>query len=375
MKRIFNQAPARLRTTSPQTAAARGALRRSAAAVVAAALLSASCTKEPESMPLPDGVREISITALLDGADAAPSGDPATGTKAPVTDGGANSKAVLADMHFLRKDGATVQTNFAGVTAVGGSRDASGKITFTTGSVPAYDKGNLNAWFAAYWPATAAGGATVTAGSKVVWTIDGSRDILVSTLDASKSYDAGKYTAPANPGMTLQHALARLQVVCAADATMDQAIVRAAWGKITKIQLLTSPATATYTYSTNALTYGAAGAVSLWKTDYSAKFENQALDLVKGSTAVTAEGMYPPGTGAVKLKVYSEKVTAGKEVSVQLASGSTNKNFERGLTHTITLSFGASLQQIGTTASISPWGTASDATAGKPDGIDPALPF
>lgn len=364
MMRIFNPAPIPLRFLRT------GAV-RCAAVLLAAALLAASCTKEPERAPLPNGVREISINTELDGTPEVSSEAPAT--KAPVVDGGTGAKAVLSNVHFLRKDGASMQTDFSGVTAIAGSRNAAGQITFA--SVPAYDKGNLNAWFVAYWPSASSDGATVTAGSKVVWTIDGSRDILLSTLDASKSYDAGKYTAPVSTGMTLQHVLAQLQVVCAANSSMDQAIVRAAWGKITKIELLTSPVSVTYTYSTNALTYGAAGAVSLWKPDYTARFESQSLDLVKGSTTVTAAGMYPPGTGVVKLKIYSERVTSGKEVSVQLKNGGTNMNFERGLAHQITLSFGASRQQIAATASITPWTSASDATAGKPDGIDPDLPF
>lgn len=366
MMRIFNPAPISLRFL-------RTGAERCTAALLAAALLAVSCSKEPESTPLPNGAREISINTELDGAPVVLSDK--TGTKAPVADGAAGAKAVLSDMHFLRKDGASMQTDFSEVTAIAGSRDATGLITFPEGSVPAYGKGNLNAWFVAYWPSASADGAAVAAGSKVVWTIDGSRDILLSTLDASKSYDAGKYTAPISTGMTLQHVLAQLQVVCTANSSMDQAIVRAAWGKITKIEILTSPASVTYTYSTNALTYGAAGAVSLWKPDYTGKFEGQGLDLVKGSTTVVAAGMYPPSAGAVKLKVYSERVTSGKEVSVQLQSGGTNKNFERGLTHKITLSFDALPQQITATASITPWTAASDAEAGKPDGIDPDLPF
>ncbi len=343
------------------------------AALTAVFLLSGSCTKNPDEGVLPGKGREIAISTRLDAAPVVQSDAPGNGTKAPVADGAADAGAVLSDMHFLRKNGATMQTDFSGVTALTASRDAAGKITF--GTVPTYDKGNSNAWFTAYWPTTSAGGAAVTAGTKVVWTIAGDQDILLSTLDAAKSYDAGKYTAPVSTGMTLQHVLAQLQVVCTADSSMDQAIVRAAWGKITKIEILTSPASVTYTYSTNALTYGAAGAVSLWKPDYTGKFEGQSLDLVKGSTTVVAAGMYPPSAGAVKLKIYSERVTSGKEVSVQLRSGGTNMNFERGLTHKITLSFGALPQQITATSSITPWAAASDAEADKPEGIDPDLPF
>lgn len=343
------------------------------AALTAVFLLSGSCTKHPDDGFLPGGGREIAISTRLDAAPEVQSDAPADGTKSPVADGSADSRAVLSDMHFLLKNGATVQTDFSGVTALTASRDAAGKITF--GTVPTYDKSDLNAWFTAYWPATPAGGAAVTAGTKVVWTIAGDQDILLSTLDPSASYDAGKYTAPVSTGMTLQHVLAQLQVVCTANSSMDQAIVRAVWGKITKIEILTSPASVTYTYSTNALTYGGAGAVSLWKPDYTGKFEGQALELVKSSTTVIAAGMYPPSTGELKLKVYSERVTSGQEVSVQLKSGGTNKNFERGLTHKITLSFDALPQQITATASIAPWAVAADAEADKPDGIDPDLPF
>ena len=321
----------------------------------AAALAAVSCSKEPEEGRQPDRGEGISILTTLGNSTPDAVNGSGAETKAPVADGGTNAKIALGNMHFLRKDGATMQTGFAGVTALVASREATGQITFTAGSVPSYDKSNLNAWFTAYWPATSAEGATVTAGSQVVWTVDGSRDILLSTLDASGSFDAGRYSAPGTGVMVLEHAMAQLQVVCTADAGVADAILEQAWGRITKIEILSSATTATYTYSNNTLSYGTAGALSLWKADYSARFEGQTYELTKNSTTVMAAGMYPPSRGAIRLKIYCEKVPGGKEVSVQLAGPGANKNFERGLTHKVTLTFGALPIDITVSASIIPW--------------------
>lgn len=366
MKRTTNKASAAAAATSPRRgAAACGAGLHLLAVCAAAALAAASCTESPDG-ELPGGEHTISILTTLGGANGA---DAAVKTsRAPVADGGDDARATLGDMHFLRRDGASVQTDFSGVTALAASRDASGRIVFAQGSVPMYDNTDLNAWFTAYWPATAAEGAAVTAGEKVVWTVDGSRDILLSTLDPSKSFDAGKYTAPGTAAMTLEHALAQLQVVCTVDAAESETVVRQTWGEITKIELLTSPATATYTYADNTLAYGAVGTLPLWTADYSARFEGRSHELTKDNT-VLAAGMYPPSTGVVRLKVYTEKLPAGKDVSVQLADSGTPKDFVRGLTHKVTLTFGALPAEIAVTATtITPWSAGYGGTTGVGDG-------
>lgn len=366
MKRTTNKVSAAAAATSPRRgAAACGAGLHLLAVCAAAALAAASCTESPDG-ELPGGEHTISIRTTLGGANGA---DAAVKTsRAPVADGGDDARAALGDMHFLRRDGASVQTDFSGVTALAASRDASGRIVFAQGSVPMYDNTDLNAWFTAYWPATAAEGAAVTAGEKVVWTVDGSRDILLSTLDPSKSFDAGKYTAPGTAAMTLEHALAQLQVVCTVDAAASETVVRQTWGEITKIELLTSPATATYTYADNTLAYGAVGTLPLWTADYSARFEGRSHELAKDNT-VLAAGMYPPSAGVVRLKVYTAKLPAGKDVSVQLAESGTPKDFVRGLTHKVTLTFGALPAEIAVTATtITPWSAGYGGTTGVGDG-------
>lgn len=366
MKRTTNKVSAAAAATSPRRgAAACGAGLHLLAVCAAAALAAASCTESPDG-ELPGGEHTISIRTTLGGANGA---DAAVKTsRAPVADGGDDARAALGDMHFLRRDGASVQTDFSGVTALAASRDASGRIVFAQGSVPMYDNTDLNAWFTAYWPATAAEGAAVTAGEKVVWTVDGSRDILLSTLDPSKSFDAGKYTAPGTAAMTLEHALAQLQVVCTVDAAESETVVRQTWGEITKIELLTSPATATYTYADNTLAYGAVGTLPLWTADYSARFEGRSHELAKDNT-VLAAGMYPPSAGVVRLKVYTAKLPAGKDVSVQLAESGTPKDFVRGLTHKVTLTFGALPAEIAVTATtITPWSAGYGGTTGVGDG-------
>ena len=357
MKRTTNNTSTITAGASPRRGiAARIAGRSALAACAAAALALGSCTESPDE-GLPGGDRVISISTVLGGANDANAANRADkATRAPVADGGEGACAALADMHFLRKDGATTQTDFSGVTALTASRSVSGAIAFAADGVPTYDKNNLNAWFTAYWPATAADGAAVTAGEKVVWTVDGSRDILLSTLDPAASFDAGKYTAPGTGAMPLEHVLAQLQVVCTADASVAESVVRQTWGKVTKIEILSSPATATYTYANNTLSYGAVAAMPLWTADYSAKFEGRSHELTKNTTAVTAAGMYPPGTGVVRLKVCTEKAAIGTEVSIQLADAGTNKDFERGLTHTVTLTFGAQPKEITVTGTtITAW--------------------
>lgn len=305
-----------------------------------------SCSKQEQEPLSPSGDGVIRLNAVVADAD---------GTKAPVIDGGAGAKATLANIHFLRKDGTTAQTNFGGVTALSGSRNASGAITIST--APTYAKSDANAWFVAYHPTTAPEGATVTAGSKVVWAINGKADILLSTLNAAQSYDAGKYSAPTTGTMTFKHALAQLEVICKAMPTTNVAadLVQSVWGNITKIELLTSPGDMTYTYATNALTYGAAAAKPLLYKDYTSAFFPVAIP-ANNSSVVTAAGMFAPSTGIIRLKVYSVNFPDGIMIPVQLKNSSDVAcNFEAGKRYTVTLTFGADDKNIEVKSTIADW--------------------
>ena len=310
-----------------------------------------SCTpdsdlSESESLP----AHPIRISASIDGAATR-----AATTTGPIKDGTeANAKAELTGIHFLRKDADKEPGDFSGADLISASRDNNGNITFTQSQD--YNLNGNNAYFVAYWPT-----AITTEPGKLTWTISGNIDIL-----KADTYDAGSYTAPVITGLTFRHALAQLKVVLKVAESTSLEVAKAVWGKITKIELTTSE-TMTYTYATNALTYGTKKPIPLYKNDYSAKFENQTYELVKDNTDVIATGMFPASTGKIKLKVTGSTNVTG-EVEVQLMNENTEAGFESGKTHTVTLSLGANEKDITVSATtIEEWtdGGTSNAT---PDG-------
>ena len=303
---------------------------------------------ESEALP----AHPIRISASIDGAATR-----ATATTGPIKDGTeANAKAELTGIHFLRKDADKEPGDFSGANLISASRDNNGNITFT--SPQDYNLNGNNAYFVAYWPT-----AITTEPGKLTWTISGNVDILKTEI-----YNAGSYTAPVITGLTFHHALAQLKVILNVDENTSLEVAKAVWGKITRIELTTSE-TMTYTYATNKLTYGTKKLLSLYKDDYSAKFENQTYELVKDNTAIVATGMFPPSTGTapIKLKVTGSTNVTG-EVEVQLMNGNTEAGFESGKTHTVTLSLGVNPQEIiVSTTTIEPWGTGGTSNA-TPDG-------
>lgn len=298
-----------------------------------AAMALAACTKEQQPMPA-DASRDIRITTSIDGVQ----------SKAVAL--GSQSQT---EVQVLRKDNAanTAPTDFSG-TPVSVTRETNGKLTFA--AAPTYDLNNNYAFFAAYHPKGTAGS------NKATWTIDGKTDIITTA-----AWNAGNYAAPVTTGMAFGHQLAQLEVICKADpaTSVAEAAVQSAWGQITKIELVNTPSSAELAYNGLGMTYGAATAtLALSKPDYTTAFA--AVTLTKANTAVTAAGMFAPGSGTatLRLKVTTTTVTGGKTVDVQLKDGSTNKGFDKGLRHTVTLTFGASTKEIavsGTT--IAPWGS------------------
>ncbi|MCD8094460.1 MAG: fimbrillin family protein [Bacteroides sp.] len=311
-----------------------------------------SAQTEPETRP----ARPICLSATIDGAPTT-AATRVVGTGV-IEDGADNAKTELQNIHFLRKDAANTDgLSFKGCTPISASRDASGNIAFTTSQD--YNPDGNNTYFVAYWPAEA-----TTETNQYTWTISGDADILITEI-----YNAGSYTAPiTTPGLTFSHALAQLKVVLNVAENTSLDVAKAVWGKITKIELTTSE-TMTYTYATNELTYGMEKPISLYKNDYTTKFENQTYELVKGNTDVIATGMFPPSTGTtpIKLKVTGSTNVTG-EAEVQLMDGNTSKGFESGKTHTVALSLGANEKEITVSATtIEEWTDGGTSNA-IPDG-------
>lgn len=294
----------------------------------------AACSKEQPQLPA-DTSRNIRINTSINGVE----------SKAVTLGSGKQT-----EVQVLRKDNTanTAPTDFSG-SPVSVTRETSGNLTFAT--VPTYDLNNNYAFFAAYHPKGTAGS------NKATWTIDGKTDIITTS-----AWNAGNYAAPVTTGMTFNHQLAQLEVICKADpaAGVSEAAVQSAWGKITGIELVNTSNTAEFAYNGLGMTFSTANAtLPLSGPDYSTAFSNATI--TKANSAVTAAGMFAPvatGTAPITLNVKSTVVTGGKTVTVQLASGGSNKGFEKGLKHTVTLTFGASTKNISATAtSITPWGS------------------
>ena len=297
-----------------------------------------SAQTEPESPP----ARPICLSATIDGAaTTAATRVVKTGV---IEDGGDNAKAELTAIHFLRKDAtSTTGLSFSGCTPITATRDASGNITFDASAPQYYNPNGNNTYFVAYWPT-----ATTTETGKLTWTISGNVDILKTEI-----YNAGSYTTPNTNGLNFQHALAQLKVILNVDENTSLEVVKNVWGQITKIELET-PENMTYTYADNKLTNSTTTTdLQLYNPDYSVF---TSYTLVETNANVIATGMFPPSTGTITLKVTGSTGAIG-EVAVQLKDNNTNKDFEAGKNHTVTLSLGANEKDITVSATtIEPWG-------------------
>ena len=332
-----------------------------------------SCTKD-EAPDIPvDG--RIRITAAIAGASApavpAASGASPTASgrefapqtpqtlqtgQTPQTRGIVLGSQAQTGLVLLRVDAAsgTAPASFAGAAYITADRAADGTLSnFSAQQNYALD--NSNAWFAGFHPAGTKGS------DRTSWTIPagGTQDILLTT----EAWSAGRYTSPVTTGMVFDHALACLKVNCTADALRPQGDVQATWGKITKIELLETAATATYTYADRKMAFTGSTALALSQADCQTAFAPVTLD---ATNQLCAGGMFAPaasGTEPLKLKIYTEKKTSGVEVAVQLRDGAADKGFEAGMTHTVSLVFDALSVRVASTVSISDW---SDGTRAYP---------
>ena len=307
-----------------------------------------ACTKD-EAPGIPADGR-IRITAAIAGASApaAPAAPAASGTQTPQTRGIVLGSQAQTGLVLLRVDDAsdTAPASFAGAAYITADRAADG--TLSNFSAPQhYALDDSHAWFTGFHPAGSKGA------DQTSWTLaaGGKTDILLT----DEAWSAGRHTAPVATGMTFGHALALLQVSCTADALHSLGSVQATWGKITKIELLETASTATYTYADRTMAFTGSTALALSKSDCETAFAPVTLD---ATNQLCAGGMFAPaagGTAPLKLKVYSEKKPDGVEVSVQLRDGAADKGFEAGKTHTVSLVFDAESVRVAATASTSDW--------------------
>ena len=297
----------------------------------AALLLCASCTKDIGSDVPSDGA--ISIESTIAGGEK---------VKAIATTETSQSGVVL-----LRVESSeiTAPTSFATNTLFTANRAAGGNMGFTSDPVPYYNKNNHYAYFIAFHPAGTSGTGTRT------WSItNGGLDDIILT---QTPWSAGNYASPVKTGMSFDHQLAHLQVKCVAASGEDKTAIDAVWGNITKIELLTTSNLATLTLATRAMSFSGSTSLQLGNPTCSGALASTAIQAA-GGTAVTAAGMFAPKTGALKLKVYTDKITAGKEVEVTLKDGNTSVDFIKGSTHTITLGFKvANIRVLAT--EVTPW--------------------
>lgn len=312
--------------------------------------------------------KEIKATSVIEGAS----------TRALIE----GTDVALSNLTFLRKDATNTSSHdFSSATEITGSSRATsgGKITFGDGSASQdYKKTGENAYFRGFTTE----GATVNTGSSVKWTINGKTDILLTDV-----WNAGTYDNPETTGMIFKHLLSRIEVICQAEATTTSKldVVRAAWGKVTKIEVLNANHEITYTYSTNAVTLtGDAKAFELFAGygDDDGKFENKDI-VANGATDTKAVAMIPPipftnsPSYSFQLKVTTAgaAVTTGQPTSIEktinVSLGNSSSAMTAGQIHKVTLSFKADGKEISCGAStITAWddnGSTGEADVEKGD--------
>lgn len=234
--------------------------------------------------------------------------------------------------------------NFTGATPFGATRAVGGVMTF----VPAqpYDQVNGKcSYLLGYGPDIA------PVNDKVTWSVDGATDILKTDV-----WNAGTYTTSINTGMVFRHELARLEVVCQAEAGTALAIINSSWGDIESIKLKGTSPSLELDYATQ-LTAGAGTATDLTLlngTSYTVGAFTPVAVPANGSTAINAASMVvATGTPNITLLVKTAKSNGEKEIPITLLA-----NFDKGKVHTVTLTFKANGKDIEcTTSTIEDWTT------------------
>lgn len=251
----------------------------------------------------------------------------------------------VSAVQFLREDDASSTVDdidFSGATLITGDIAEDGSISF--GSVQNYDKtADKYAWFVGYFP-------ELTNGTAGTWTIDGKTDIMTTAAPVN----AGKYSVPVSGAtLALGHRLAQLFVKCEAASEISLEVAKAAWGEITKIEVVGVNNVATYTKGTAAVAFSGSGDIALLKADMNTEFANTSI-AANGADTPVAGAMLAPGTTSVTLKVTTK---IGEKEKVSTVSNIALTSFAASTKNTITLYFGAPDVAIGTKATIGKWET------------------
>lgn len=244
-----------------------------------------------------------------------------------------NSKA-LAGITFLRKDdanGALTTVNFSGSPTITGTRaaGAAGAITFDPKQF--YDDpGDKTSYLVGFYPA-----ARIDR-SDFVWALDGVNDIILSA-----PYNVGKVSAQKKVNMEFQHQLARVEVVVQARVGENLNDIRAAWGKITAIDLIDTSPELRYNYTNNSVNINTMkGVIRLTGgAGYNLGTPTATIDVpANGSTAVYAAAMIAPQSSN---KLTFRVRVAGGKVSSGIVQAEAAGPIEAGKVHRVVLSLGA----------------------------------
>lgn len=197
-------------------------------ALAGVAALTTSCTKAAPQAPPHDGYIHLRASVLehIDPTKAAASAATEHATKAATKY--ATGEEIPSVM-FFKSEGENQSWDFTATTT--GKISAAGDVTYDSNPFKYNTSNTLHSWIVACAPAT-----TVESDGMIVWAIDGKTDVLCSGNDF---FDAGTVDNPTTgSGIKLLHMLSRLQVICKASNNDTYADITAAWGTITKIELM-----------------------------------------------------------------------------------------------------------------------------------------
>lgn len=281
----------------------------------------------------------------------------------------------LTNVKFVRVDGTQPPTDFSAPAPLSGNVAAiTGEVAFS-GTAPEYNMNDQNAYFIAYHPA----GATVQ--QEIVWQVDGHTDLMRTNT----VWSAGRFSAP-NSGtlgtkLILNHQLAQIEVVCQATPTAeaDLSTVRAAWGKITKIEFLDAPTTMVYALNGLAIAPGTTLSDFALLADYTGT-AFAAIDIpANGNTTVNARAMLAPVTVGVdysfRLRITAEGPAVGVGTPgaltpiIKVSLNGAREAMKAGKTHKVVLTFKADTKEIAVASStVDAWtaGSGADNEVEKP---------
>lgn len=315
---------------------------------LASLLAFSACSQEADTLPSPQRGEEIVLNGSIGGDLTAEATTrlPIESTHATVLDVAvARIDQAAATTWTAWKDGTTLQAQRA-------ATNGTAAITFKKGYEQYYPTSTANngVKFVAWYPNN-----VMNAEGKVIFTVDGKTDIMVTNIVEGSATD--KFTSTSNI-LTFFHCLTRLTVKAYGDAA-----AYAAWGNITEVKILD-------VYDQIDLPVGYGESWGSTKADLSLR-DSSTDDPITGknlawSSATTKGnaltlGYTLTGKGNVA-DTYTLQVTTAKggvrTVNVKPSSG----NFSIGYHYTVYLQFLAT--GIVPSATISDWATGEDVPAG-----------